>query len=116
MYTDNEILFPAQAIPALKDLRGEAWRALVERVAQLPEAHEERLAFMLLMMRLNTCINCETDSFRAMKGCTACSRQTLRRFKGEDAELLELYERALHDVREFARKNPQHNVIVPLAP
>lgn len=105
MYTDNELLFPHYVIPTLKNLRGPAWAQLVERVAPLPENHEEKLAFMLLMIRVNGCINCETDSYRAMRGCTACAHQTLRRFKGADDELIDLFERALDDVRAFSREN-----------
>lgn len=106
MYTDNALLFPRNAIPALRRMRGPQWQALVERVIVLPECHEESLAFMLLMIRLNGCLGCETDSYRAMRGCTACAVQTLRRFKGEDAELLDLYESALYDVRVFVDHHP----------
>ena len=31
-----ELLFPAHLISSLRDLRGEEWRALVDRVATLP--------------------------------------------------------------------------------
>jgi hypothetical protein len=102
MYTDNELLFPHHAIPALRDLRGPQWSALVARVMTLPESHEETLALMLLMIRLNGCMSCETDSFRAMRGCSACAIQTLRRFKGDDDELLRIYADALEEVRTFA--------------
>ena len=101
MYTNNALLFPHHVIPQLRDLRGEVWRDLVDRVTAHSECHEEKLAFMLMMIRLNGCMSCETDSYRAMRGCEACSQQTLRRFKGEDEELITLYEQALADVRGF---------------
>lgn len=101
MYTVNEILFPAHVIPSLQKLRGEPWRKLVEQIIPLPETDERKLAFMLMMIRLNGCMACETDSFRAMKGCASCTHQVLRRFKGSDDELVEMYEHALKDVREF---------------
>ncbi len=100
MYTKNELMFPHYAIAHLRDSRGEAWGQLVERVANLPETHEEVLAFMLMMIRLNGCLPCETDSYRAMRGCTMCSLQSLRRYKGPDEELLSMYDRALADVRK----------------
>lgn len=106
MYADNELLFPYHAIPSLKKLRGPRWQALVERVMCLPETHEETLALMLMMVRLNGCVSCETDSYRAMKGCSACAIQTLRRFKGEDDELLTTYHQALTDVHQFSKLNP----------
>lgn len=105
MYTNNEILFPHNVIPTLRNLRGPKWRDLVSRVTKLPETHEETLAFMLLMIRINGCMACETDSFRAMRGCAACAAQTLRRYKGDDEELLDLYQQALEDVQAFAEQN-----------
>lgn len=101
MYTKNELMFPHYAIPHLRDARGEAWRTLIDRVSALPETHEEVLAFMLAMIRLNGCMPCETDSYRAMRGCTVCTLQTLRRFKEPDEELLAIYEEALADIRAY---------------
>ncbi len=111
MYTNNEILFPYQVIPALRKLRGPKWRELVEHVLTLPETHEETLALMLLMIRLDGCMVCETDSYRAMRGCAGCAIQTLRRHKGDDEELLELFEQALEDVRAFAEQNTVLGII-----
>ncbi len=101
MYTANEIMFPVYVIETLVDLRGDEWRDLVERIIKLPENHEEKLAFMLMMIRLDGCLDCETDSYRAMKGCEACAVQTLRRYKGPDSDLTNLFKQALDDVREF---------------
>lgn len=106
MYTDNALLFPHHAIRALRHTRGPLWQDLVERVTNLPETHDETLAFMLMMIRLNGCLGCETDSYRAMRGCPACALQTLRRYKGTDEELLLTYHRALEDLHSFANSNP----------
>ncbi len=111
MYADNELLFPHHVIPALKKLRGARWEALVDRVLALPEFHEEALAFMLMMVRLNGCVPCETDSYRAMRGCSACAIQTLRRYKGDDETLLAAYDQALGDVRQFAELRPMMGII-----
>lgn len=101
MYTPNEIMFPTYVIEHLVDLRGEEWKNLVQRITALPETHEEKLAFMLMMIRLDGCLDCETDSYRAMKGCEACAVQTLRRYKGPDSDLTNLFHQALDDVREY---------------
>jgi len=111
MYTNNEILFPHHVIPSLRKLRGPKWRTLIERVMALPETHEETLALMLLMVRLDGCMICETDSYRAMRGCAGCAVQTLRRHKGDDDELLELFQQALDDVRDFATQNSVMGII-----
>jgi hypothetical protein len=100
MYAENEILFPPYVIPKLRASRGEAWRHLVERVSRLPQDDPRHLAFSLMMIYLDGCMRCETDSYRAMRGCTACARQSLRRFKGTDEELLQRYQDALHELQE----------------
>jgi Sec7-like guanine-nucleotide exchange factor len=110
MYNDNEILFPHYAITHLKRTRSKAWGEFVERISKLPENHEEVLAFMLMMIRLNGCMNCETDSFRAMKGCIPCAQQSLKRFKGADEELYDMFNRALQDVRKFASQAPEWKI------
>lgn len=116
MYSDNDILFPHHVIPSLKDLRGDEWADLVERISKLPENHEDTLAFMLMMIRLNNCMGCETDSYRAMRGCTSCAHQTLRRFKGEDSELLQMFQKAVKDVRLFAYQTEKYDILMPSSP
>jgi hypothetical protein len=101
MYTTNEILFPTYAIADLRNVRGTQWRELVDRLLTLQETDEEVLAFMLMMIRLNGCMECETDSYRAMRGCCACAQQTLRRSKASETELLAQYQTALTDIRSY---------------
>ncbi len=115
MYTKNELLFPHYAISRLRDARGDEWRALVDRVASLPETHEDVLSFMLMMIRLNGCMACETDSYRAMRGCSMCSLQTLRRAKETDAELVALFQRAQADVRRYFKQAGTPAALVGLA-
>lgn len=101
MYTNNELLFPNYVIPMLRDMRGEKWRELVDRVKDLDSDDPELLGFVMMMIRLNGCMDCETDSYRAMRGCALCAAQTLRRFKGSDDELLARYNKALEDVKAW---------------
>lgn len=114
MYTQNEIMFPRKAISAIRDVRGPEWRHLVERILQLPETHEESLAFMLMMIRLNGCLECETDSYRAMRGCDLCVIQTLRRYKGADSELVKLFYSALESIREYGAQIAVSTHIIPI--
>lgn len=113
MYTDNEILFPHYAISSLKRLRGEKWEALIETITQQDETSLEVLAFMSMMIGLNGCLPCETDSYRAMRGCTACAQQTLRRFKGKDEELIAKYEKSLNELRQYAINHPEQPILLP---
>lgn len=101
MYSGNELLFPAYVIPKLKELRGQEWRKLVERISKLPESHPDSLAFSLMMIRLDGCLNCETDSFKAMRGCALCAMQNVRRFKGTDHDLIKLFNTARAEVMEY---------------
>jgi len=106
MYADNELLFPPNIVPHLRRERGEAWRDLVDRVAELPDDHPESLAFSLMMVRLDGCLSCETDSYRAMRGCSSCAKQVLRRYKSSDTDLLERYLKARDDIRAYLRAHP----------
>ena len=100
MYAQNEIIFPYEAIADLLDSRGPEWQALVENILSVEETHENTLAFMYMMIELNGCMECETDSYRAMRGCHLCAIQTLRRYKGSDASLIEKYNQSLARIRE----------------
>lgn len=101
MYANNELMFPNYVIPITRDMRGEEWRKLVDHVIELSDDHPDKLAFVLAMIQLNGCMECETDSYRAMRGCTACVAQTLRRFKAPDADLLDAYQKALAEVKDY---------------
>ncbi|HET7010039.1 MAG TPA: hypothetical protein VFI11_04625 [Anaerolineales bacterium] len=100
-HSDTEILFPMRVAPALRDLRGWRWRRLVDRSVQAPEAALDQLAFTLLMIRLAGCLTCHPDSYRALRGCTTCATQVIRRFRGEDEELVAQFQRAKSDVSLF---------------
>ena len=91
---DTEVLFPSRVIPALRDLRGETWQTLVEHVDEQVPASSEKLTFVLMMVKLGGCLTCDADAYRAHLGCTECARQTIRRFRGEDNELIDLYTQA----------------------
>ncbi len=101
--SDTEILFPMRVAPYLRDLRGNSWRKLVQTVTDEKEASLNQLAFSLLLVRLCGCLTCHTDSYRAMRGCTICATQVIRRFKGEDKDLIRLFKNARKDVKRFLR-------------
>jgi hypothetical protein len=101
MYYRTEMMFPPRVIPKLRDLRGKEWQKLADKVSAVPEMHPDKLAFMLMMIRLDGCLRCDADSYRAMRGCGLCARQTIRRFKGLDEDLLEQFQEAQADVLEF---------------
>lgn len=94
VHAKAELLFPAHLIPSLRDLRGEEWRALVDRVAALPETDLDSLAFVLMMIELDGCLRCNSNNYKFLRGCFLCATQTVQSYKGSDSDLLELYNRA----------------------
>ena len=101
VYRKYELLFTPHLIPELRDLRGEEWRKLIDYLSPLPETHPDALAFALMMIRLNSCLTCEMDSYRAQRGCILCARQSVISFKGSDRELIQRYERAKKEINRY---------------
>jgi hypothetical protein len=105
--SDTELLFPLRVVPALSDLRGSECQSLLTRVS-LPNASlADQMGFVLMMVRMDGCVGCNADSFRAMKGCTQCARQNLKRYRGSDKELVELYEQTRKEVEQYLEKKNQ---------
>jgi hypothetical protein len=101
MYSQAEILFPHRSISALKGLKGSRWQELVERVAALPETHEDSLAFSLMMIKLCDCVNCDLGSYKASLGCSTCARRTISAIKGSDTILMRHFEKAKEEVLAY---------------
>lgn len=95
---DTEILFPSRVIPALRSLRGKTWRELVEQVEATEPGSVDDLAFTLMMIRIDGCVTCHADCYRAMRGCTSCAQLAIARYKGSDADLVKQFRRAKSDV------------------
>lgn len=104
---DTELLFPLRVAPALGAMRGRDWQLLTERIALAETSVLEQMAFVFMMVRMGGCIGCNADSFRAMKGCTLCARQSIKRYKGTDEELLELFEQTRKEIDIYLAKKSQ---------
>ena len=90
--------------------RGMIWRDLVLAVETTGSDSPDQMAFILMMARLNNCVTCNSDSYRAMHGCTVCAKQALKRFHGSDEELTSLFETARAEVVLFLQKNKSTNM------
>lgn len=106
--SDTEVLFPSRVIPSLRALHGEEWQRLVDHVRSAEATPAERYAFVLMMVRMCGCVGCNADSFRAMRGCTQCSRQMARRFRGGDHEIVEHFRQVLKEVEAALQKNGEN--------
>jgi hypothetical protein len=102
--TETELLFPMRVVSLLGDLRGAEWQALVAKVSGPDAEPMEEFAFVHMMVRLSGCVPCNTDSFRAMRGCIQCARHTIKRYRGTDAELINLFEQSKNEVRIHMEK------------
>jgi hypothetical protein len=67
----------------------------------LEPTNPDRIAFVLMMVRIGGCATCQSDSFRAMRGCILCSSTTVKRYKGSDQTLIDLYNEAEKDVNRY---------------
>lgn len=99
--SDTELLFPSRIIVELRDQRGKAWQDLVDHVIEQDPVSLDHMAFVLMMARLDSCNSCNADSFRAMRGCTQCALQNVRRYRGKDEDLIKLYNKARKDLEKF---------------
>jgi hypothetical protein len=101
---DTDLIFPTRIISQLASIRNAEWSALVKSVEAEPENETKLNAFVLMMVRLSGCVTCNSDSFRAMRGCTQCSKQAIKRYRGNDDELIRLYEQAEKDIVRYNSK------------
>jgi hypothetical protein len=93
-----EVVFPPRAIPALANMRGETWQALIKQVAEDLNNDIDRTAFVLMMVRITMCTSCHADSFRALRGCSQCAVTAIRRYRGSDQDLIRLFEQAKNEL------------------
>lgn len=105
--TDTEMLFPMRVIPSLGDLRGQEWQTLIEHLSNELTEDSEKIALTALIVKLAGCAGCNTDSFRAMKGCTQCARLIIKRFKGNDTDLMRSYQECQKEVNSYLSKRDQ---------
>ncbi len=99
--SDTELLFPSRIIPSLRGLRGQAWGELIDQISDQDTKSPGYIAFVLMMVRLSGCVPCNADSFRAMRGCTQCARQTIRRIHTSDKELIQQYHEISEEVNAY---------------
>jgi hypothetical protein len=102
--SEIDLLFPSRAIDPLRKLRGERWEGLIDNLADLEPTDPERVAFVLFMVRISSCTTCQSDSYRAMRGCVLCSSNTIKRYKGTDQNLIDLYNEAKKDLSEYMKE------------
>jgi biotin synthase len=61
----------------------------------------QRAGLVAQLANLEPYLTCNSDSYRAIHGCTSCSLQSLKRFHGSDKELVRLFKTALDEITEY---------------
>lgn len=102
--SDTELLFPIRVIPSLRNLRGDEWKLMIDRLSVENVDQLDLVAFTAMITRLASCNACNADSFRAMRGCTQCARLIIRRYKNSDRDLVELFMNIRKEVDEYISK------------
>ncbi len=105
MYKNNELLFPHRSTSSLRHIRNGKWQELVDRIAELPEADPDSLAFSLMMIRLCGCLKCQPGSYKLSLGCSTCAKRTLAGFKRSDTALLRRFRVAKEEIEEYLSVN-----------
>lgn len=102
--SETELYFPLRYIPALRLSRGEEWQAFIDDLSSNGSSAIQRIGFVYLMVKLCGCSACNSDSFRAMKGCAQCAHQAVKRYRGSDAELIHQHSNLCNEIDEFLAK------------
>jgi hypothetical protein len=102
--SDTDLMFPLRVIPHLKSLRGDEWKKLIDEVSMEEAPVISLAAFTLMMVKLGGCQGCSVDSYRGMRGCTQCARQTIRRYRGSDQDLLRQYNQSQNEVQKYLKQ------------
>jgi hypothetical protein len=103
--SDTELLFPMRIIPSLSSMRNQEWQQLIADLCADPADNIDHLAFVLMMVKLGGCLGCNADSFRAMRGCTQCAKQTVRRYRGSDKDLIEQFNQSRREMAAYLSKH-----------
>jgi hypothetical protein len=101
---DTDLLFPPRILPALADLLDTAWEELINCVIVAGPGSLEQVAFILMMARMNNCVTCNSNSYRAINGCTICTKQSLKHFSDTDETLNEMFHTTREEVKQYLRK------------
>jgi hypothetical protein len=100
---DTELIFPIRILPKLTNLRGEIWENNITEVLETNDLVNQ-VGMIVLMIKVAGCITCNADSYRAIRGCTLCSQQAIKRYKGTDKELNQIYRKSCKKVKKFIEK------------
>jgi len=95
-------------VNGLKKLKGDDWKQLAERIAALPETHEDALAFSHMMIKLCDCLNCDLGSYKAALGCAACSQRTINALRDTDQQLMRRFNKSHKEVLIYLDESEGH--------
>jgi hypothetical protein len=104
----TELLFAHWAVRQLQNARGPRWKKLVQQISALPETHPDALAFQLMMVRLDGCVNCDAKKYVERGGCARCAANTLNFSKETEEALLARFRAARKEVAQAIKHDKRH--------
>jgi len=108
---DTEIIFPLRVLPLIADTHDANWKALVASVCARDADALQKMGLVLTLARLAGCASCNSDSFRAMRGCTLCAQQTMRRQHISGNELRHLFDQNCIEVQKYISSRKENDDI-----
>lgn len=104
---DTELFFPLRLARRLTESRADEWKKLINQVSKIDGCNINSLSFQLMIVRLTGCANCDSDSYRAMRGCEFCAKQTLKRYKGTDSDLMNVFHHTKEEIKDYLQNREQ---------
>jgi hypothetical protein len=106
---DTDLIFPLRALPLIEDAKDVEWKRLVEFIRSDAAALEDRLCLVLLLVRLAGCASCDSNSYRAMRGCSQCAIQTIRRQRVSGNDLRAQFEQNRVEINQYLAARNKYN-------
>ena len=98
MALNQRAFFPASSINLLRAQQGRRWAKLVDRVQSLPVSDPEVIAFSLTLRRLRRRSQL-SDKVCRETWCVHCASEILAHYQGSEADLLQMYQQNLAEVK-----------------
>lgn len=98
MALNQRAFFPASNINLLRAQQGRRWAKLVDRIQSLSVSDPEVIAFSLTLRRLRRS-NQLSDKVCKETWCVHCASEILAHYQGSEADLLQIYQQNLAEVR-----------------
>ncbi len=106
---DTDLIFPLRVLPLIADSHDTEWKKLAKLACADGSDALDKLGLVLTMVKLAGCVSCNSDSFRAIRGCSQCAAQTIRRQRAGNGELMQLFLQNRKEVESYLENRSKQN-------